>query len=537
MMDPQSTSTASRYSHYDVVIIGGAFAGASSALLLRRWLPSCRVLIVERQQRFGRKMGEATVEVSACFLLRVLGLYDYLSREHLPKHGLRFWFTDGPQRKLEEMSEIGPKDLPRLPAFQLDCSKLDEHLLALAAEAGAEVHRMAKVVAIDCGWPQSRLRIESPDGEHEVTSRWVIDASGRRAFIARRRGLYRRTEEHPTTAVWARWENVADFDGPQVMGSDPRVSRLPRVQASRRLATNHFCGYGWWCWVIPLSGGQTSVGVVYNKKLFRLPGDGHLNARYQAFVTTQPGLRELLSDARMCEDDFLALGHLPYKTSRYMDAGWALVGDAASFIDPYYSPGLDHGSISVYATTQLIEDDLAGRLDDAALRLRIAEHNEQFLRSYDRWIAALYLGKYELMGAAELLGCAFLFDTAMYYLGVLGPIHDDLDSFRHPPFGLANRAAKLFYVALRALNGRLLTLARFRRQAGTYGRNNVGWRVHPEPFGLKQGTLKPLLRGLRVWLSLELEYLRYRLWRGPVEVSRPVPVSLERVAAHRSESL
>ena len=78
---------------YDVVVGGGAFSGASCALLLRRHLPEARVLIVEKTTEFNRKVGEATVEVSACFLTEILGLGDALAAEHLPKHGLRYWFS------------------------------------------------------------------------------------------------------------------------------------------------------------------------------------------------------------------------------------------------------------------------------------------------------------------------------------------------------------------------------------------------------------------------------------------------------------
>ncbi|MEZ5384740.1 MAG: hypothetical protein R3F13_04420 [Prosthecobacter sp.] len=34
---------------FDVIIIGGAFSGASAALLLKRDLPDLRVLIIERR--------------------------------------------------------------------------------------------------------------------------------------------------------------------------------------------------------------------------------------------------------------------------------------------------------------------------------------------------------------------------------------------------------------------------------------------------------------------------------------------------------
>jgi 2-polyprenyl-6-methoxyphenol hydroxylase-like FAD-dependent oxidoreductase len=46
---------------YDVVIVGGALGGASSAILLLREQPQLRVLIVERSAAFTRRVGEATV--------------------------------------------------------------------------------------------------------------------------------------------------------------------------------------------------------------------------------------------------------------------------------------------------------------------------------------------------------------------------------------------------------------------------------------------------------------------------------------------
>src|SRR5713226_4186488 len=53
---------------YDVIILGGAFSGASAAILLRREHPHLRVLIVEKANAFDEKVGEATTEMSAMFL-------------------------------------------------------------------------------------------------------------------------------------------------------------------------------------------------------------------------------------------------------------------------------------------------------------------------------------------------------------------------------------------------------------------------------------------------------------------------------------
>lgn len=528
---PQS-QTGQDPDFYDIVAIGGAFAGAAFTLLLRRWLPGARVLIVERNAFFHRKVGEATVEVSGCFLHRVLGLFDHLSREQLPKHGLRYWFADHAERSFFEMSEVGPKEMPRLASFQLDRAKLDQHLLDTARAEGAEVMRPARVAEVELGWPESRVTIESEAGLRTVRARWVLDASGRQTVISRKLKLHQRVEEHPTAAVWARFEGVKDMDGPQVLGGDPCQTRLQSIGPARRLATNHFCDYGWWCWVIPLSSGQTSIGLVYNKELYEPPGEGSLRERFLRFLASRPGLRELTAEAKIVEEewgeDFMQLSHLPYRTSQYMDKGWALVGDAASFLDPYYSPGLDHASMSIYATARIIEQDLKGGLGEAMLEKEVARHNAAFTRSYDRWLDALYIGKYELMGDADLLGAAFLLDTGLYYIGVVTPVQKNLEAIANPAFGIDLPQATWAYKLMKGINRRLQKLARLRRAAGTYGRNNVGLHRYSRAFGVGVSKSLPgLLKGFRIWMSVELECLGHRIRHGRVDTSAPVPAPVE----------
>ncbi len=521
-------SDQSEADHYDVVVIGGSVAGSAVATLLRRWRPESRVLVIERRETFDRKVGEATVEVSGFFLHRVLGLYDHLSRRHLPKHGLRFWFRDRAGQTLAGMSEVGPRFVPRLPSFQLDRSRLDEHVLALASTEGCEVLRPAKVERVECSWPKSRVTLRHDGERRTVTARWVIDASGRRCLLGRQLDLTRRTEEHTTAAVWARWRGAADLDGPGVVGSDPRAAELSDMAASRRLATNHFCGYGWWCWAIPLADGETSVGLVYDRELFELDGDGDLEERYRRFVTQQPGLRELLAGAVIEEKDCRGASHLAYRSDRYADRGWALVGDAAAFIDPLYSPGLDFVAMSTWATARLIDDELSGRLegagqlDGSALEGRLSEHNDRFRRSYRCWFEALYQGKYELLGDAELTAAAFLFDTAMYYLGVVSPVYKDVENLANPVFGLPTGGSRWAHRIMSAFNRRLNRLARFRRRAGSYGRRNAGWRLGAKSPGLGGEALPMLRQGLRIWLRIEREYLFYRLLHRRLDLTMPV---------------
>ncbi|HEX2252350.1 MAG TPA: tryptophan 7-halogenase [Thermoanaerobaculia bacterium] len=535
---------------YDVVVLGGALAGAATALLLRRELPAARVLVVERQERFGRKVGEATVETSAYFLEQLLGQAELLAREHLPKHGLRYWFSDRPEQPLGEMTEIGPARTPPVPSYQLDRSRLDESMLDAARAAGCEVARPAKVVAHEPGWPVSRLRLGAGQGtgqgagpqhdEREVTTRWVIDASGRQTFVARRLGLLQSVDDVRTTALWSRWRGVADVDDAAT------TAGLRPVEALRRNATNHYCGYGWWCWVIPLAGGDTSIGLVYDRDLFELPAAGGRGAgeaeagslaeRYRAFLAAVPGLRELLAGAEPVPGDFLSYRHLPYRSTRYADRGWALVGDAGSFIDPYYSPGLDHLAMSVTATVNLVAADLAGRLDGAALEAAVGAHNDRFSRSYERWLQALYRDKYELMGDAELTACAYLLDTALYYFGIVTPVYRLPESIANPSFGLRNRGSEAAFHLLDFLRRRLVRVARFRRGAGGYGRRNAGWRLYGPTPSLGLGALPMLLAGLRLWLRLEVGVLLRRPLHRNVDLSRPAPIRPRSAAAEAAEA-
>ena len=509
-----------RTTDVDVVVIGGAFSGAALTVLLKRWLPESKILIAESSTAFDHKVGEATVEISAMMIGRVLGLHDFMAREQLPKHGLRYWFADRPECSLYEMSEVGPREVPRLPAYQLDRATTDERLLALAAEVGGEVLRPAKVTAFELGWPESRVTIEDAQGKREVTTRWVVDASGRHAVVARKKGILKNNHEHPTAAAWGRWSNVTDLDGTAILGTDPRHPNLPPIGAARRLATNHFCGHGWWCWVIPLKNGETSIGVVYDKRHFNWPAAGGLMTQYKEFLAAQPGLRELVANATLDEEDFRSYAHLAYSAERYMDRGWALVGDAAAFLDPYYSPGLDHASLSCYATAKMIEEDLLGKLDEACLRREIADHNERFARSYRRWFTGLYQDKYEIFGDAELCSASFLLDTAMYYTGVITPIHENLDFLRHPLFGQGIWQTAAAYRVMRFYNQRLIRLARLRRHLGIYGRKNAGWRFFVRTASLgRTGSVDMFKVGLKTWLKAELA----THWRRLLPRRKPLP--------------
>ncbi|HEX7833305.1 MAG TPA: NAD(P)/FAD-dependent oxidoreductase, partial [Thermoanaerobaculia bacterium] len=213
-------------------MLGGAFSGASTALLLRRECPELRVLIVEKAEAFDEKVGEATTEMSAMFLTRRLALWQHLEREQLPKEGLRYWFSNDKVTGHKDASETGGFIRSTVPAFQLRRDALDEHILATAVAEGAELWRPARALDVTFGDFDHRITLDVNGEPREVQCRWVLDASGRANFIGRKLNLIERNDEHPTAAIWCRWKNVRHIDDIAA-----RNGLAASNVSSRRLAT------------------------------------------------------------------------------------------------------------------------------------------------------------------------------------------------------------------------------------------------------------------------------------------------------------
>src|SRR5213595_4023807 len=148
---------------YDVVIIGGAFSGAATALMLKRKRPDVRVLIIEKTAEFDRKVGESTTEVSSCYMTKILGLTHYLGHHQLAKQGLRLWFSNRPDQSFDDCVEVGSRYQSRLPGFQVDRAKLDSHMLELAVEAGCDLWRPAKVRQVELNGADGQALIAEVD--------------------------------------------------------------------------------------------------------------------------------------------------------------------------------------------------------------------------------------------------------------------------------------------------------------------------------------------------------------------------------------
>lgn len=500
---------------WDVVVMGGALAGSATACLLRRKNPQLRVLILERSDRMKRRVGESTVEISAYFLGRVLGLTDHLLEKHIPKQGMRFWFSNERARALDQCSETGPRYNVRLPGYQVDRAVLDEHVLAMATSEGTVTQRSVRIrsVRLADGGAQT-IEWDDADGTAQTTTaRWVVDASGVAAILARQEGWHQPNLAHPTATCWSRWTGVRSLDGREIAAKYPAWAN--RVKALRSTATNHITGRGWWAWFIPLKGGDVSVGVVYDQRLAALPPGPNLGERLRAMLNTHPVARELLAGAQWQEGDVHFRRNLAYSSSTYATDGAVLVGDAAAFIDPFYSPGMDWISFSCTAAATLILDSFRGR----PVAPRVARHNAHFIQSYERWFHALYQDKYYYMGDFDLMTLAFRLDLGLYYAGIVSqPFKHGNHMLELPPFTHPRSTGVFRLMAL--YNRRFVAMAESRHRRGVFGRNNDRRYFGFISYEFNSRLPFRLTGLLLLWLGLELRE-GWRSWFATAQSPAP----------------
>jgi 2-polyprenyl-6-methoxyphenol hydroxylase-like FAD-dependent oxidoreductase len=148
--------------HYDVVICGGGLAGLTLGRQLRQSLPHLSIAIIDKTARplpaAAHKVGESSVEIGAHYFSRVLDLEQYLAKAQLPKLGLRFFFGDS-RGPLENRPELGARQFPPVPSYQLDRGVLENDLRRLGQESGITFYEGSTVESIELAQAGENHRI------------------------------------------------------------------------------------------------------------------------------------------------------------------------------------------------------------------------------------------------------------------------------------------------------------------------------------------------------------------------------------------
>lgn len=400
---------------FDVVICGGGLAGLTLARQLRRALPALSVAVIEPVARplpeGAFKVGESTVELGAMYLAS-LGLTPYLNREHVLKFGLRL-FPGGGELPVHARDEVGPPAGEAfVSAYQLDRGRLESDLRDMVESDGVTLYEAVRVTAVEltAGEAAHRVEAQHADGATATLSaRWVVDATGRRALLRRGRGLGR----PPVYAGSAGWFRLSGRFDVTSMSDDPGWLARPRVEARWR-STNHFMGPGYWVWVISLPGERTSVGVVTHASHHAFDRVRTLDRCFAFLDDREPALAAALRrhiDGGEQVLDFGCTKRYGHDIERTLSAErWAVVGDAAAFVDPLYSPGTDLIALANSHTVEAIRADMQGR----DLAARVAELDRHFA-AVVAWGFEFFEQAAPVYGYAPAMATKYYWDDFIYW--------------------------------------------------------------------------------------------------------------------------
>ena len=305
--------------HREVVVIGAGPAGAVAAALLKR--QGHDVLMLERQQFPRFSIGESLLAHCLEFVEEAGMLPAVQAAGFQVKNGAAFACGERYTHfDFRDKFSPGPGT-----TFQVQRAHFDKVLADDAARQGVEVRYLQEVTAADFdGDDGPLLDVRSADGtSYQVKSRFVLDASGYGRVLARLLDLERPSSMPPRKAIFTHIEDRID---------DPGFDR------EKILISVHPQERGIWYWLIPFSNGRCSFGVVGGENLFGGPGQG-LMATLREMADAAPNLKRVLKNA-VWDTPANTIGGYSASVTQLHGPGYALLGNAAEFLDPVFSSGV-----------------------------------------------------------------------------------------------------------------------------------------------------------------------------------------------------
>jgi flavin-dependent dehydrogenase len=335
----------------DALIAGGGPAGAAAAIVLAR--AGRRVLLVDATppEPARLKVGES-LPPAARPLLRDLGLLGVVeSGEHLRSSGTTSaWGSSRPEATDFVFDPNGS-------GWHLDRPGFDRSLREVAAEAGAEV-REGAAVRLE-GESEEGRRFRIVDGE-EVTARTFVDASGRRASLARALGASRVRHDRLVGIVAATAAREYDVDARTLVEAVPE---------------------GWWYTAL-VPGRKRVVAFMTDSDL--VPPEARTSDGFRAALARTEHVAPLAADVFAEPQTEPAHGG---RLDPSVGDGWVAVGDAALAFDPLSSQGILTALYTGLRGGQALDAFLS---DEGAACGRYGERLATVSAAYERNLLAAY---------------------------------------------------------------------------------------------------------------------------------------------------
>jgi len=346
----------------DVIVIGGGPAGSTAATLLAR--KGFSVLLLERD-RFPRfQIGESLLPYNNDLFAR-LGVAEKLQLgDFFPKYGAQFVTGDGKIEYTFRFDRTLPPEYHS--SFQVKRAEFDEMLLRNASTSGVDVREQTSVVSVDLSDP-SRAAVETSTGDrHEA--RFVLDASGHGAVLGHRIGEKTDVDSLKKVAFFAHYRGV-----PRAEGRNAGNTVIVVLQDA-------------WFWMIPVDKELMSVGLVVDRDHVRTCGLEPEELLNQTIAATPWVAERMLNAERVTQ--VYARRDFSYRMKRIVGQNYALIGDAAGFLDPIFSTGVFIAMKSADIASTAVE----ARLRKGGMRLlkRYERDMSNALERYFQFISNFY---------------------------------------------------------------------------------------------------------------------------------------------------
>lgn len=338
----------------DVIVIGGGPAGSSVASFLA--MKGHQVLLLEKEKFPRDHVGESLLPF--CYkIFDQLGLLEQMKGSFVRKPGVRFIDKDGVGATTWCFDHV-IHDHTYL-SFQVVRSTFDELLLNNARRLGATAVEETRVNGVNLEGPDGTVEVRAigPDGKQQThTARFLVDCSGRSAFLAASKGIRNKYPELDRTALWTHYNGI-ELSG----GLEQGLSLIVYMGGEKK----------GWMWVFPLGPDRITVGVVLNNSYIRaqraeLESKGAEDwkmALFEQEMGYSPFVSRLVAGGNLMQPLTVEGDYSYFSETKYGD-NFAMIGDAATFIDPIFSSGIYLAMNSARLVSEGIHQKLT--LGDAA---------------------------------------------------------------------------------------------------------------------------------------------------------------------------
>ncbi|EUB76860.1 monooxygenase FAD-binding protein [Pseudomonas sp. GM41(2012)] len=324
--------------HRQVVVIGAGPSGAIAAALLKR--KGHDVLMIERQHFPRFSIGESLLSHCLDFVEEAGMLEAVNAAGFQLKNGAAFAW--GEQYSAFDFGETFSNGKPT--TFQVQRADFDKLLADQAALQGVDVRYGEAIVSADFNLPKPQLDVLREDGsQYRVEADFVLDASGYGRVLPRLLDLEAPSNFPVRQAVFTHVEDHIDN---------------PAFEREKILITTHPIHRDIWFWTIPFSNGRCSVGVVAAAEHFEGRME-NLDECLRGFIAETPSLAGVLNNA-VWDTPARTIGGYSANVKTLHGPGFALLGNAAEFLDPVFSSGVTIAMRSASMAAGVLHRQLQG---------------------------------------------------------------------------------------------------------------------------------------------------------------------------------